>query len=241
MVGRDVAADRRSRRAHPADVGARGRGPPRHGRPRPRGGPRRRASRSAPARSSGSPAWRATARTSWSRRSSGCGKPTSGTVTLDGRDITAASPRDLHEPGVGVRARPIVTGSGSCCRFPIADNLVLNDYYNPPFARGSVRDDARHRTRAADERSTEFDVRTPSADGDRRDAVGWQPAEGRRRPRVRPRPEAARPRPADARPRRRQHRVHPSRRSIASATRAPRCCSSRPSSTRCSSSPTGSA
>ena len=55
-------------------------------------------------------------------------------------------------------------------------------------------------------------LRHPDAvgDGPGEHPVRRQPAEGGRRPGVRPGPEAARARPADSRPRRRQHRVHPS-------------------------------
>ncbi len=50
---------------------------------------------------------------------------------------------------------------GLVLAFPVADNLVLNTYYRPPFARGPVlRHDAIER--AAEERVELFDVRTPS-------------------------------------------------------------------------------
>jgi len=46
--------------------------------------------------------------------------------------------------------------------FPIADNLVLNDYYHAPYSRGLQRNDAAIRTDA--ERTVEkYDIRTPSA------------------------------------------------------------------------------
>ena len=84
----------------------------------------------------------------------------SGKVTLDGRDVTGASPRDLHGSGVGFvpadRHR-----FGLVLSFPITDNVVLNDYHSPPYARGLVRNDEAIRARAT-ECVTEFDVRTPS-------------------------------------------------------------------------------
>ena len=56
----------------------------------------------------------------------------SGKVTLDGRDVTGASPRDLHGSGVGFvpadRHR-----FGLVLSFPITDNVVLNDYHSPPY------------------------------------------------------------------------------------------------------------
>jgi simple sugar transport system ATP-binding protein len=84
----------------------------------------------------------------------------SGHVTLDDRDVTGATPRHLHERGVGFvpadRHR-----FGLVLSFPITDNVVLNDYHAAPFSRGLVRDDDAIRTRAQ-ECVTEFDVRTPS-------------------------------------------------------------------------------
>ena len=47
--------------------------------------------------------------------------------------------------------------------FPLTDNVVLNDYLSPPYARGIVRN-ADEIRRRADECIAEFDIRTPSAD-----------------------------------------------------------------------------
>jgi general nucleoside transport system ATP-binding protein len=84
----------------------------------------------------------------------------SGKVSLDDRNVTGASPRHLHERGVGFvpadRHR-----FGLVLSFPITDNVVLNDYHAAPFSRGLVRDDVAIRTRTQ-ECVTEFDVRTPS-------------------------------------------------------------------------------
>jgi simple sugar transport system ATP-binding protein len=84
-----------------------------------------------------------------------------GKVVLMGRDVTGASPRLLHQRGVGFvpadRHR-----YGLVLSFPLTDNLVLNDYYHPPYARGMVRDEeAIERYAAA--AIEEYDVRTPSA------------------------------------------------------------------------------
>ena len=90
----------------------------------------------------------------------GLRRKSSGTVALGGRDVTSASPRDLHARGVGFvpadRHR-----FGLVLAFPLTDNIVLNDYHSAPYARGLVRDDERIRERAQ-ECVTEFDVRTPS-------------------------------------------------------------------------------
>ena len=72
MVGREVSADRRSRRIAPGRGGARGRGPGRQATTAAARSSRASTSRSARARSWASPGSPATARTSSSRRSSGC-------------------------------------------------------------------------------------------------------------------------------------------------------------------------
>jgi simple sugar transport system ATP-binding protein len=47
--------------------------------------------------------------------------------------------------------------------FPLTDNLVLNDYYHAPYARGLRRDDEAIESYAI-EAIEKFDIRTPSAD-----------------------------------------------------------------------------
>jgi simple sugar transport system ATP-binding protein len=90
----------------------------------------------------------------------GLRKTTGGRITLGGTSITTASPRDLHEMGVGFvpadRHR-----FGLVLSFPLTDNIVLNDYQSEPYSRGLVRDDDAIRSRA-EACITEFDVRTPS-------------------------------------------------------------------------------
>jgi general nucleoside transport system ATP-binding protein len=91
----------------------------------------------------------------------GLRKTTSGTATLLGKDITTASPRELHHMGVGFvpadRQR-----FGLVLSFPLTDNIVLNDYYDEPYARGLVRDEDAIRQRS-EASIAEYDVRTPSA------------------------------------------------------------------------------
>jgi general nucleoside transport system ATP-binding protein len=92
----------------------------------------------------------------------GLRKPYRGRVSLDGRDVTGASPRRMVEAGVayvpGDRQR-----FGLVLSFPLRDNLVLTRYYQPPFARGFTRDE--DAIEAWAERSiAEYDIRTPSAD-----------------------------------------------------------------------------
>jgi simple sugar transport system ATP-binding protein len=87
--------------------------------------------------------------------------PSAGHITLSGRDVTHASPRQLHRLGVG-----FVPGDrhrfGMVLSFPLTDNLVLNDYYRPPYASGLVRNDDAIESYAK-EAIREYDVRTPSA------------------------------------------------------------------------------
>jgi len=87
---------------------------------------------------------------------------TAGRVTIGGWDATGASPRSLHQRGVGFvpadRHR-----YGMVLSFPLTDNLALNEYYHSPYARGMVRDEAAIRANA-ERIIAEYDVRTPSAD-----------------------------------------------------------------------------
>ncbi len=91
----------------------------------------------------------------------GLRKPASGTVTLDGQDVTDASTRAMTNLGVGYvpadRHR-----FGLVLSFSVADNVVLTDYYRKPYARGPIRNDD-----AIEERGQaavkEYDIRTPSA------------------------------------------------------------------------------
>jgi len=86
----------------------------------------------------------------------------SGLVTLDGHEMTKASPRQINRAGVGYvpadRHR-----FGLVLSFSIADNLILTSYYRPPYARGPLRvnepieADAKEAIQA-------FDIRTPGAD-----------------------------------------------------------------------------
>jgi general nucleoside transport system ATP-binding protein len=91
----------------------------------------------------------------------GLRKPTSGTVSLAGHDVTGRGPRDLQRRGMS-----FVPGDrhrfGLVLTFPLADNLVLTQYDEAPFVRGFLRNDdaiADWAKRAIEE----YDIRTPSA------------------------------------------------------------------------------
>ncbi len=84
----------------------------------------------------------------------------SGLVTLDGKDITGKTPRPIIETGLAHipedRQR-----HGLVLGYSVADNMVLCNYYLPPFARGMVlqQEEVDANARKLIE---EYDVRTPS-------------------------------------------------------------------------------
>ncbi|HUN33389.1 MAG TPA: ABC transporter ATP-binding protein [Trebonia sp.] len=84
-----------------------------------------------------------------------------GHVTLDGRDLTTATPRTRLDAGIAYipedRREDGLVGS-----FSVAENLILNSYDRAPFARG-IRLDLPAIAANAAARIEEFDVRTGSA------------------------------------------------------------------------------
>jgi simple sugar transport system ATP-binding protein len=84
----------------------------------------------------------------------------SGTIELLGKDVTKATPRQITEMGVG-HIPEDRQHDGLVLSYPVADNLVLNTYYKPPFANG-VQLQRDQIMEAAKERIKEFDIRTPS-------------------------------------------------------------------------------
>jgi simple sugar transport system ATP-binding protein len=91
---------------------------------------------------------------------SGLRTPTSGSVTLLGRDVTRSSPRrlvDLGEAHIPEDRQK----HGLVLSYPVADNLVLRTYERPPFARGlQIMRDAI--LRFAQTLLQEFDIRPRS-------------------------------------------------------------------------------
>ncbi len=91
----------------------------------------------------------------------GLRRSTAGRITMGGRDVTHLGPRELHQ--LDLRFVPADRHRfGLVLAFPLTDNLVLTDYFGPPYATGLVRNDAAIREHA-EEAIAEFDVRTPSA------------------------------------------------------------------------------
>jgi general nucleoside transport system ATP-binding protein len=91
----------------------------------------------------------------------GLRKPTGGTVTIAGQDVTGWGPRQLYETGLA-HVPADRHRWAMIMNFPLEDNLVLTSYYRPPFARAMVRqEDAIDAW--AKELIERFDIRTPSA------------------------------------------------------------------------------
>jgi simple sugar transport system ATP-binding protein len=84
----------------------------------------------------------------------------SGRVLINGRNVTNASPRRISETGCA-HVPEDRQEDGLVLTYSVADNLVLNTYYMPPFAHGIVRDD-RAILDHASQLIERYDVRTPS-------------------------------------------------------------------------------
>ena len=89
-------------------------------------------------------------------------RPSSGTVRLDGRDISAASPRDRLRAGFSYIPEDRQQ-DGLVSDFSVADNLILDTYDRPPFASRIAMNLPAVRENAVS-RVAEFDVRTSSVD-----------------------------------------------------------------------------
>ncbi|MBA3945353.1 MAG: ABC transporter ATP-binding protein [Herpetosiphonaceae bacterium] len=83
----------------------------------------------------------------------------SGTIRLQGQPLQA-DPRAITEGGVAYIPDDR-KGTGLVLGYPIADNLVLSNYYVPPFAHGIVLDEGQI-TSHAEQLVKQFDIRTPS-------------------------------------------------------------------------------
>jgi len=86
--------------------------------------------------------------------------PLSGQVTIEGRDMTRASPRDIHEASVA-HVPEDRQRSGLVLSFDVTENLVLNGYYAPPYSTG-LRMNWGEAATVAEGLVAEYDVRTPS-------------------------------------------------------------------------------
>jgi simple sugar transport system ATP-binding protein len=91
----------------------------------------------------------------------GLRKVDSGKILIAGHDITNATPRQITEQMVA-HVPEDRQRDGLVLPFPVADNLMLNTYYLPPFSKGVVlQNDMIYKS--ADTLIQEFDIRTPDA------------------------------------------------------------------------------
>jgi len=87
--------------------------------------------------------------------------PLAGQILLGGEDVTFASPRHMHLSSVA-HVPEDRQRSGLILDFDLAENLVLDSYYDEPYSKGSRMDwdYAHHR---AGELIEQYDIRTPSS------------------------------------------------------------------------------
>ncbi len=88
--------------------------------------------------------------------------PTEGSIELDGEPLLGRTVKQVLEAGVGFVPEDRTT-DGLVADFSVAENLILDVYDQPPFARGLALDPRRVRASAV-RLVEEFDVRTPSVD-----------------------------------------------------------------------------
>lgn len=88
--------------------------------------------------------------------------PVSGKVTLLGQDISNASPQQIIELGTA-HIPEDRQKDGLVLPYPISDNLILNTFYKPPFARRGILQEDPIDNNATD-LVKNFDIRTPSID-----------------------------------------------------------------------------
>lgn len=86
--------------------------------------------------------------------------PASGHVRILGQDVSQANPRQIIEKGVA-HVPEDRQKHGLVLSFPVSDNIALNTYYLPPFAKG-VNLQANVILATAETLVEQFDVRTPS-------------------------------------------------------------------------------
>jgi simple sugar transport system ATP-binding protein len=83
----------------------------------------------------------------------------SGTILVDGADVTGSTPRKITEQGVA-HVPEDRQRDGLVLTFPVADNLMLNTYYLSPYSKGAVlQQDFAYKT--AETLIKDFDIRTP--------------------------------------------------------------------------------
>lgn len=91
----------------------------------------------------------------------GLREPLEGEINLLGQAITRATPRRITELGTA-HVPEDRQKDGLVLTYPVADNLVLNTYYRPPFTRG-VTLQPKKILELAQSLIKRFDIRTPGA------------------------------------------------------------------------------
>lgn len=86
--------------------------------------------------------------------------PAAGSVRVLGADISKATPRQVTEKGVA-HVPEDRQKHGLVLNFPVSDNVALNTYYLPPFAKGLNMQQGAILA-ASEELVDQFDVRTPN-------------------------------------------------------------------------------
>ena len=82
-------------------------------------------------------------------------------MLIGGQDLTNASPREITDRGSICHVPEDRHAFGMVAGYSVANNLVLNSYYKPPFASGAnVQQKAIEQN--AEKLVDKFDVRTPS-------------------------------------------------------------------------------
>lgn len=94
------------------------------------------------------------------RALTGLRTPTSGKITLMDQDVSKSNPRKITEIGTA-HIPEDRQKDGLVLASSVADNLVLNTYYQPPFARG-IRLQRIKIGENANELIKKFDIRTPN-------------------------------------------------------------------------------
>ncbi len=87
--------------------------------------------------------------------------PASGSIQLDGRDVTHTAPRQRLQAGLGYIPEDRQE-DGLVSGFSVAENLILDIYRQPPYASGLALDPGQV-SRTAAKRVADFDIRTTSA------------------------------------------------------------------------------
>ncbi len=84
-----------------------------------------------------------------------------GTLLIGGQEFTNSSPREITDQGRICHVPEDRHAFGMVAGYSVANNLVLNSYYKPPFASGiTVQQEAIEKN--AEKLVDKFDVRTPS-------------------------------------------------------------------------------